>query len=257
MSTDPIAISSAHLKMPQRWNGYACGLNNPLRNIDIDGRFSTDGHTLITAAGFTRAAVDPKSNYARSILNANRAVDTGHYLGIVGAQLGPQHQANHFLKAPEPENELGAYNRAMSRIHTLADKAFSKIKSQGLDSAAGEIGAALHTIQDSYAHTQRDSTGAIVQIDCFTCVSILGTGEHTHSDPAATDANGGLTEPANAAADATAAFLNLIGSSSHLTEDQFEQQYQQYVGKYFSLSKTIKSLCGVGSRSVGCRSPKE
>ena len=43
LSPDPIRISSAHLENPQRWNEYAYGLNNPLINVDIDGRFSTDG----------------------------------------------------------------------------------------------------------------------------------------------------------------------------------------------------------------------
>jgi len=47
-SPDPIAISSAHIENPQRWNGYAYALNNPLVNVDIGGNFSTDGHFQIT-----------------------------------------------------------------------------------------------------------------------------------------------------------------------------------------------------------------
>src|ERR1700689_2875556 len=39
------------------------------------------------------------------------------------------------------------------------------------------------------------ASGAIVQIDCFTCVSWLGTGEHTHHDPDAENPNGSLTDP--------------------------------------------------------------
>jgi len=93
----------------------------------------------------------------------------------------------------------------MNRIHGLADAAFAKIKAYGLEAAANDIGAALHTIQDSYAHTQRDSSGAIIQVDCFTCVNALGTGERTHSDPPGTNPNGSLSIQGNAAADATAA----------------------------------------------------
>jgi RHS repeat-associated protein len=233
LSADPIIISSAHLENPQRWNEYSYGLNNPLINVDIDGRFSTDGHKAITTAGFRRAGLNPDSHFAREVLAANHAVDTGHYVGIVQAQLGPQHQSDHFLKAPEPENQIGAYKAAMSKIHGQADAAYSAIKANGLDSAADNIGTALHTIQDSYAHTQRDSSGAIVQVDCFTCEKGLGTGTHTHNDPDATNPNGSLTDPANAAANATSSFLNLMGSANQLTQDQFEQQYQQYVNTYF------------------------
>ena len=234
MSPDPISRSSAHLDNPQRWNEYAYALNNPLINVDVDGRFSTDGHTDITTAGFRRAGMDPHSDFARAVLAANHAVDTGHYTGFIPAQLGPGHQRDHFLKAPEPENQIGAYKNAMERIHGLADVAFQEIKSRGLTSAANDIGSALHTIQDSYAHTQRDSSGSIIQVDCFTCVRVLGTGEHTHHDPDATNPNGSLTDPANAAADATSSYLKLMNSAEGLTRDQFEQQYQQYATKYFS-----------------------
>jgi RHS repeat-associated protein len=230
---DPITISPAHLENPQRWNEYAYGLNDPLINVDINGRFSTDGHTAITTAGFLRAGVKSDSHYAKTIMAANHAVDTGHYIGFFQAQLGPQHQSDHFLKAPEPENQIGAYNAAMSKIHGLADSAYSSIKRNGLDSAANDIGTALHTIQDSYAHTERDSSGAIVQVDCFTCVSALGTGEHTHNDPDATNRDGSMTDPANAAAYATAAYLELMNSAGHLTQAEFEQQYQQFVDTYF------------------------
>jgi RHS repeat-associated protein len=234
MSPDPISISPAHLENPQRWNEYAYGLNNPLINVDLDGRFSSDGHTAITTAGLRRAGIDPSSSYGRAVLAANHAVDTGHYSGFLQAQLGPQHQEDHFLKAPEPDNQIGAYNHSMNRIHRLADAAFSEIKSHGLEAAANDVGAALHTIQDSYAHTQRDSSGAIVQVDCFTCTGVLGTGEHTHHDPDATNPNGSLTDPANTAADATASYLKLMNSAPQLTQDQFEQQYQQFAKKYFS-----------------------
>jgi hypothetical protein len=122
----------------------------------------------------------------------------------------------------------------MERIHGLANAAFSEIKAHGLKAAANDVGAALHTIQDSYAHTQRDPSGVIVQVDCFTCVSVLGTGKHTHHDPDATNPNGSLTDPANAAANATADYLKLMNSAPQLTQDQFEQQYQQFATKYFS-----------------------
>jgi RHS repeat-associated protein len=234
MSPDPISMSSTHLQNPQRWNEYAYGLNNPLMNVDVDGRFSTDGHRDITTAGFRRAGMDPHSDYARRVLAANHAVDTGHYTGFIRAQLGPQHQRDHFLKAPEPENQIGAYKNSMERIHGLANAAFSEIKAHGLKAAANDVGAALHTIQDSYAHTQRDPSGVIVQVDCFTCVSVLGTGKHTHHDPDATNPNGSLTDPANAAANATADYLKLMNSAPQLTQDQFEQQYQQFATKYFS-----------------------
>lgn len=234
MSPDPIRVSSAHLENPQRWNEYAYALNNPLINVDLGGQFSSDGHTAITMAGLRRAGLDPHSRFARTVIAANHTVDTGHYYGFLSAQLDWQHQADHFLKAPEPQNQIGAYTNAMDRIHGLADAAFSTIKSSGLDAAAKDIGSALHTIQDSYAHTHRDPSGAIVQIDCFTCVSWLGTGEHTHHDPDAENPNGSLTDPANAAADATSAYMKLMESAPQLTRDQFEQQYRQYTTKYFS-----------------------
>jgi RHS repeat-associated protein len=38
MTTDPVLNIEAALSDPQRWNRYAYALNNPLRNVDPDGR---------------------------------------------------------------------------------------------------------------------------------------------------------------------------------------------------------------------------
>jgi RHS repeat-associated protein len=37
-TVDPVYTWQANLENPQRWNRYAYGLNNPLRNVDPDGR---------------------------------------------------------------------------------------------------------------------------------------------------------------------------------------------------------------------------
>jgi RHS repeat-associated protein len=41
-TVDPYLDTSAALLNPQRWNRYAYGLNNPLRNVDPDGRDAWD-----------------------------------------------------------------------------------------------------------------------------------------------------------------------------------------------------------------------
>jgi len=42
MTTDPVLDIEQALDDPQRWNRYAYGLNNPLRNVDPDGRDTSD-----------------------------------------------------------------------------------------------------------------------------------------------------------------------------------------------------------------------
>lgn len=37
---DPINLTKYHIADPQRWNGYAYGINNPLVMIDLDGKFA-------------------------------------------------------------------------------------------------------------------------------------------------------------------------------------------------------------------------
>lgn len=42
-SPDPL-MASAHPENPQTWNRYAYALNNPLRNVDIDGLYPSPSY---------------------------------------------------------------------------------------------------------------------------------------------------------------------------------------------------------------------
>ena len=66
-TTDPVVDVKSALVNPQRWNKYAYGLNNPLRNVDPDGRDSLDlaigfgqgvGRVALGAAMAFGAAID-------------------------------------------------------------------------------------------------------------------------------------------------------------------------------------------------------
>jgi hypothetical protein len=237
MSPDPLFVSVAHLANPQRWNEYAYGLNNPELNVDADGRFSSDGHTVITADAFTRSGTSQNPELAKAIMSANHGVDTGHYWNFVPAQLFGSHQADHFLAAPY-QSQKDAYGDAMMRLNTLTFDAYHQAHEHGSLAAAENVGAALHEIQDSYAHAHRDGAGAIVKIDCFTCTRFLGLGEHTHHDPDALNSNGTLTEIGRQASEASSAYLWMMGRGEHQTEDEFAKSYREFTDKYFTPKTT-------------------
>ena len=118
-------------------------------------------------------------------------------------------------------------------VQRWAQPAFSLINKSGLDSAVNEIGEALHTVQDSYAHTTRDNSETIIAVQCFTCSKLLFTGAHTHSDPEASDNRGSLTAMGQGAATASAAFLQLMKQAGSMNHAEFNQALGRYLNQYF------------------------
>ena len=106
----------------QSWNRYAYTTGNPLRAVDPDGRYEEDVHFNLTQylalqAGWGRGE-------AEAIARANQGVDEES-----GASpFRPSDFARHF----------GSREKAVERAKAARSPA--------------EIGAALHSVQDSYSH---------------------------------------------------------------------------------------------------------
>lgn len=80
-TVDPIYNWNANLSSPQRWNRYAYGLDNPLRNFDPDGR-----DTIDLAIGFGQGIGD----VAVGVVTTPIAfiTDPGAVAGGIGQNLG-------------------------------------------------------------------------------------------------------------------------------------------------------------------------
>jgi RHS repeat-associated protein len=227
MSPDPVPVSKPHLVNPQRWNEYAYALNNPVSNIDLDGKFSTSDHDLITLAAlkivyqnFTPDNRDSMIATSRDLIGkASRGVDHS-----ISGQLAHSHQADHFLRY-KGQSQHEAYIAGTSHIQSLATAAFNAHGDENL------VGQAIHTIQDSYAHTTRNAEGQITHVACFTCVI-----HHDHHDPKAADKSGNLTSQGQGAVDATAAFVSLMNDSSSMTLQEFTTALNQFMQAYFGWS---------------------
>jgi len=142
-SADPVSLGKppdALILMPQRWNAYAYALNNPLANIDRDGRFTEPVHKWITtqtakSSGYSRSAI--------AILNdRNKHVD--RWTNILGNR---------------EHGMLDTYNSVKQGYAATAKVITDRLESAVTAAVKGDYASALdslgqgtHTVQDLQAH---------------------------------------------------------------------------------------------------------
>lgn len=127
---------------PQRWNAYPNGINNPLRYIDVDGRFSGYIHASLTQ----QAAWQKGYSFSRieRLIEANLNVD----------------KLDNFFNNKEHglRDASQAFNRARALRDIQAVIDFRRREAVRLalvgdyEGTLQELGQGLHTVQDLAAH---------------------------------------------------------------------------------------------------------
>lgn len=131
LSVDP--ARDVDLLQPQSWNLYAYSLNNPMRFKDSGGRYRTDFHRDLT--GPLARATGYKPGMARAIAAATQGIDEHPFTNPFAST---EAQGEFHFTTVEQRDEL--FNTALA--HALSD----------FDSSAGDIGAYLHALGDSFSH---------------------------------------------------------------------------------------------------------
>jgi RHS repeat-associated protein len=232
LSPDPLAGSAVHIREPQRWNGFAYVLNNPLGNIDIGGLWSLPDHSYLTGW----ALFGTGGGLAWYHGGLHRAIEgpdqlTNHF--------SPTRQKEHFMVGMR-QTQKQAYNSAVGHLYSLAWRAFDAIKgATHEDDLMGVIGEAVHLIQDSYAHTTRDKNGRITSMHCYAMAGTCSEGDVGHSHPGLRNSDGTLTPQAQGAVNATRAFLLLMENVPRMSQLEFHWEMHRFVRRY--LDEIVKS----------------
>ena len=120
----------ASLGNPQSLNLYGYVNNNPLSQVDADGHFASPWHFLLTFVAAIATGHDPIHASIWGIKNAG--VD--------------------FRKGSQSGDAASNHMHAMAAQGETAAQAYAgTAQSVSQDEASGDIGAAQHAIQDSYA----------------------------------------------------------------------------------------------------------
>jgi len=125
---------------PQSWNLYAYVGNNPLRFVDINGKWKTEIHNAIINGAFAGL-----SNSQRGVLQtASHRVD-----GFLNGGQTAENAYRHGMRGPFQGKEA-ARKKADAFISEHESQASSIAKANGrvTDAALDELGTALHTVSD-------------------------------------------------------------------------------------------------------------
>jgi RHS repeat-associated protein len=142
-SVDPVSLkvpNSVLIADPQRWNSFTYALNNPLKNIDRDGRFSEPVHTWTTTQagehhGYGASAI--------AIMNvANKHVDSGSNF-INNKEHGMQDSYR---------TEKQGYAATAKVLTDKLNKAVESAVKGDYSGALNSLGEGSHTAQDLSAH---------------------------------------------------------------------------------------------------------
>ncbi len=134
------SFADQHPGDPQSWNLYVYVGNNPLRFVDLTGRWKTEIHNAIIGGGFAGL-----SDSQRGILRtASRRVD-GFFNGGQTSAKSYEHGMRGTGQSPE-----AARKQADNFISEHEGKANSIATQSGgvTDAALYEMGTALHTVSD-------------------------------------------------------------------------------------------------------------
>ena len=137
-SPDPVL---GNLELPQTWNRYSYGLNNPLRMVDRDGQYGIDFHRDVTfliarLAGFNKAE-------ALEIGNQTRMVDVRHETKPVALRT------------------LRDHNNVLRNFHFTTEKRREALFINAINSTGSfrKLGEFLHAVQDSFSHQKSPDEG--------------------------------------------------------------------------------------------------
>jgi RHS repeat-associated protein len=149
LSTDPGRDWKVH--EPQSWNLYAYGRNNPVSNVDLTGKWSTEIHNALIDKAFPGLSIGERA----TLKNASQRVDfilTGHL---------PRNSYQHNMRAPgqtvaEARQKSAAFydkNIADAReknADAQAHKGDGTGRSEAMAmSSLQSIGAAIHMVTDA------------------------------------------------------------------------------------------------------------
>ena len=139
LAVDPVLDVNTALRNPQAWNRYAYGRNQPTVYVDPDGRLAVPWHFGITYVAARRSGM----SFRRSVSLAFRAA------------------AVDFRKGSQSADPANANMHAMrgitgDRAQTIAEGRAGTLASIRNSLGAGDVAAALHTVQDAATPLHQD-----------------------------------------------------------------------------------------------------
>ncbi len=143
VSLDPLVLDESEkslnsvLANPQALNGYSYVLNNPLRYVDLNGKWGSDVHLNLTMYLAEGAGFSPTD--ALTIGLYDQMVDTN-------PRTEPGLNMTNYISGITEEYHFLPYGEALEKVTMAIDR-------QELTG----FGKALHTFQDTYAHTMSPS----------------------------------------------------------------------------------------------------
>lgn len=152
-SADPVMIMRQKMLDPQQWNMYSYARNSPLRFKDENGKWRTDIHNQIIDRAFPGL-----SNAQR-----NQLKQTSAWVDRAAGQT-KAHNHEHAMRSPG-ENPAAA-NRAIDQNIQNHEQAAQRAQGgtpehagQINNTALGEFGQALHTVEDRTSPAHTDANG--------------------------------------------------------------------------------------------------
>ncbi len=145
MGVDPAAFSE---KNPHSFNRFAYGSNNPYRNLDPDGRWSTDAHNHFIRIAFAGMSDKVLSYMMAGSLRADRNQITGSHIHSMWS-IGGGRLEMIKLRAEYITDRLNSFSANMTKFNDALAAGNNEMAAYYEREAWMNYGEALHPVMDS------------------------------------------------------------------------------------------------------------